>query len=390
MSLVPDFLGRPLLTLATAAATAACVALAAAPAMAGEATSTPASADKPEAGAGAQTPAGGAASTSANAQPTVAAKAAEAKLPSESFPLSGEVSLGASVASGTLVSGEGNRPGVDGYLSLRAVYQFMPGLSLSASELVYHNIVTNADSGAVRPYNTDILDPFVTLAFSPQTTAEDGTRKPFTLPGGIRIGTSVTARPPVSRASHYATQYFAIGPAVSLSRPNLFGMLSLAIGTSIVKNFNKSTNAAVDGTEFRALGRPNGAEQLSGNLIATSTVNVSFYLRHSLSASLQLTERLNFSLMYLLINSFSYYDAPSDQYASKNAVPGRGRSDTQWGIASATYGFDKAGHTSISLAAYTISAPFSADNKTYRFPFYDFRSTADNYSSLNLSLSQAF
>ena len=378
MSLVPDFLGRPLLTLATAAATA-CAVLAGAPAMAGEATSTPASAQAPTG-----TPA------PSSAQPAVAAKAAETKLPSESFPLSGEVSLGASVASGTLVSGEGSRPGVDGYLSLRAVYQFMPGLSLSASELVYHNIVTNSDSGAVRPYNTDILDPFITLAFSPQTTAEDGSRKPFTLPGGIRIGTSVTARPPVSRASRYATQYFAIGPAVSLSRPNLFGMLSLAIGTSIVKNFNKSTNAAVDGTEFRSLGRPDGAEQLSGNLIATSTVNVSFYLRHSLSASLQLTERLNFSLMYLLINSFSYYDAPSDQYASKNAVSGRGRSDTQWGIASATYGFDKAGHTSISLAAYTISAPFSADNKTYRFPFYDFRSSADNYSSLNLSLTQAF
>ena len=327
---------------------------------------------------------------SATTQPTIEEKAKGPELPSARFPLSGEVSLGSSVASGSFVAGEGNRTGIDGFFSLRAVYQFMPGLSLSASELVYHNFVTNADSGAARPYDTDFLDPFFTLAFSPQVSAPDGSKKPFELPGGIRIGANLTARPPLSRASRFANQYFAAGPGLSLSRPNLFGMLSLALGTSIVKNFNKYTNASVDASEFRAMGRPGGAEVLSGDLIATSTVNISFYLRHSISASLQITDRVNFSLIYLLINNFTENAPAADQYTSKYARSGAGRADSQWGIASLTVGIDKASHSTVSLSTYTISAPFSADNSTYRFPFWDFRSTADNYSSVNLSLTQSF
>jgi len=321
---------------------------------------------------------------------TVAQEAKEAELPSAKFPLSGEVTLGTSVGAGTFVPGEGNRPAVDGYFSLRAAYQFMPGLSLSASELVYHNFVTNADSGAARPYDTDYLDPFFTLAFTPQTTVEDGTRQPYEWPGGVRISANVTARPRVSRASKFANQNLAIGPGLSLSRPKLFGVLSLAIGTSIIKNFSDYTNATVDGNEFRVMGRPGGAEQLSGNLIATSTVNLSYYWRHSLSASLQLTERINFSVIYLLFNNFTAYDGPNDAYTSRYASLGRGRPDSQWGIASLSVGIDKASRSVVGLSAFTISSPLSADGKSYRFPFWDARSTADNFSSINLSLTQSY
>ena len=92
--------------------------------------------------------------------------------------------------------------------------------------------------------------------------------------------------------------------------------------------------------------------------------------------------------MYLLLNNFKYYDAPCDQYTSIHATCGRGRSDTQVGIVSLGYDFD--GHTSLSLNALTASPPFSADNKSYRFPLFDFRSTTDNYSSVSAEVQFAF
>ena len=54
------------------------------------------------------------------------------------------------------------------------------------------------------------------------------------------------------------------------------------------------------------------------------------------------------------------------------------------------YTLDKAETTSLGLDATTISAPFSADNSTFRFPFFDFRSLSDNYTSVSLTLTRAF
>lgn len=309
---------------------------------------------------------------------------------SSSFPISGEIRFSPMVTAGTFVGGESRRGGLDATFGYRFAFALSKQFTLSASQLINKTIASNADSGAVRPYDTSFGDVLLALSWSPRTTNAAGKSVPWTLPGKVRFGTSLTYSLPTSRTSRYQNRIGTVVPAFSLSRPDLFGgFLSLSYGFGLVKNLNRYTNSSVNVEDFGNLARPDGAE-LIGSQVMTGAGNVSFSLRNLLSANFQFSERWSASLTYLLFNNFRYYDAPDDQFTSIYAKPGRGRSDAQWGIAAVTYAFDKAGKTILSAQAFTVSPPFSADNRTFRFPFYDFRSTADNYSSVGLELQRSF
>lgn len=350
------------------------------PAAAPSPVATPEPAAKVESGAGT--------SASSSTATTAAAEKKEEAPASSKFPISGEIRVDTMLSAGTFAPGESRRSGFDTILGYRFAFALPAGFTLAASQLITKTFVTNADSGAVRPDDTTFGDLFLSAGWGPRVTKADGTKAPYLLPGGVRVGLGVTFTVPNSRASRFQGKYGALTPAISLSRPKLFGgLLSVSYSFAVVKNFNKYTNAVVSADEFPTLARPSGPE-LVGSDILTSTANTSFSLRNMLSASVQITKALDFSLTYLLFNGYRYYSAPADQYTSVNAKTGRGRADSQWGIVALTYSLDK--NWSLAAQAYTVSPPFSADNKTVRFPFFDFRSMADNYTSVGLELQRTF
>lgn len=333
------------------------------------------------------------AAAAATATADLATGTKKKKRPSDEVPLSGTVRVNPSLGSGSLVLGAGNRPSLDVSFGYTLVYAIGKGLNLTASQLFNKNVWTNADSGASRPYDTTFGDVLVTLGWSPRLPDSKGEWKPITLPGGLRMNTSLTVTIPTSRASDYLGRYTTLTPAVSFSKGGLLGdKLSLIAGIAVINNFNKATTAILPNTpEFAGYARLNGQEVLQGGeAISTGQALTSFATRSLAVASLQLTKRINFSLTYLMFNGFRYYDAPKDDKTSIHAKGGRGRVDQQWGIASLGYTLDEEGHTDLSVSTFTASSPFSADNKTYRFPFWDFRSTADNNSSLGITLSHSF
>ncbi len=335
----------------------------------------------------------GQAAAAATATADIATGTKKKKRPSDEVPLSGTVRVNPSLGAGSLVMGAGNRPSFDVSFGYTLMYALGKGLNLTASQLFNKNLVTNADSGATRPYDTTFGDVLVTLGWSPRLPDAKGTWKPITLPGGLRMNTSLTVTIPTSRASDYLGRYTTLTPALSVSKGGLWGdKLSLIVGVAMINNFNKYTTAILPNTpEFAGYARLNGQEVLQGGQeISTGQPLTSFAMRSLAVASLQLTKRVNFSLTYLLFKGFRYYDAPKDDNSSIYAKAGRGRNDSQWGIASLGYNLDEEGHTELSFSTFTASAPFSADNKTYRFPFWDFRSTADNNSSVGATLSHSF
>lgn len=359
----------------------------AAPAAAGSGSAETGSAGAGAAGADGAGTGTGASAATATASTEVVEKKEEASASSK-FPISGDVRFDTMFSAGTFAPGESRRSGFDTILGYRFAFALPAGFTLAASQLITKTIVTNADSGAVRPDDTTFGDLFLSASWAPRITKADGTKAPYLLPGGVRIGLGLTFAVPNSRLSRFQGKYGALTPAISLSRPKLFdGRLSLSYSFAVVKNFNKYTNAVVSADEFPTLARPSGPE-LAGSDILTSAANTSFSLRNMVAASVEITKSLEFSLTYLLFNGYRYYSAPDDQYTSVYAKSGRGRADSQWGIVALTYSFDKA--WSLAAQAYTVSPPFSADNKTFRFPFYDFRSTADNYSSVGLELQRNF
>ena len=321
---------------------------------------------------------------------TGGADAAKKQKHSDTFPLTGSVSLNPSMSAGTLYAGPTARPGVDFSLGYSARLAFAPGFGLNASQFVTKSIVTNADSGAARPYDTTAGDIVMGLQWSPRFADDKGVKKPLMLPGGIRVGTNVQMILGVSRSSRYVGRLGQIGPVVNLSRGFLGGKLSTVAGIAFLKNINRAVGASVPVEDGTALARLNGPELLAGGFVLTGQNVTSHAVRYVLSANLDLGSRWSVSATYLLFNNFRQFDAPDDQYTAKYGRVGRGRTDSQWGILGVNYNVDEAGHWSAALSGFTASAPFSADNKTLRFPFWDFRSPQDNLSAINASLSFAF
>lgn len=326
---------------------------------------------------------------SPSAPPTASLDKKE-ELPSARFPINGEIRLDTMLSAGTFAPGESRRPGFDTILGYRFAFVLPAGFTLSASELITKTLVTNADSGAVRPDDTTFGDVFLGASWGPRIRKADGKFAPYLLPGGIRPGFGLTYTVPNSRASRFQGKYGAFTPSVSLTMADLVGgHLSIVYGFGFVKNLNKFTNATVSASAFPTLARPGGPE-LVGSDVLTSAANISYAFRNMLAVNVKFNDRWSASLTYLLYNNFRYYDAPADQFTSVYAKPGRGRSDSQWGIAAVTYGLDADSLWTLSAQTFTVAPPFSADNQTFRFPFYDFRSSADNYASVGLELQRTF
>lgn len=331
----------------------------------------------------------GPAVTPTAAATTVAAEAEKPKLPSASFPLSGDIRADLGVSGGSLVPGYSNRTNVDTGFFLRAGYLIGHGLSAGGSVVISKNLVPDPDGGATRPYDTLVGDTLLSLSWSPQEINAEGKEVPMTFPGGLRLGASLGGSLPTSRAAHLQTRLFSLSPGISVSRPKLFGKLNLAYSFGVTKNFHQYTNAAVDTSLYPSLARGDGAEQ-QGTHTLIGTGNTSFAFRNIVSVSYSFTDRLSLSAIYLLFNNFRYYDAPVDQFTSANAVGGRGRSDSQIAFLSLGYTVDEDELWSVSALILTSSPPFSADNKTYRFPLFDFRSLADNYTNFSFSVNRSF
>ena len=312
--------------------------------------------------------------------------------PSDAFALSGEVRLDNTVGLGTFVPGESRRASYDLGLFLRAGVALGHGISVGALQTVSKNLVSNVDSNAARPYDTVVGDTLLTFAWAPVRADEAGKQQPWLLPGGIKLTATLAATLPTSRASHFQTRVLGLTPGFSLVKPDLFhGRLALVYAFGFTKNFNRLTTTSVDAVNFPSLARPDGPELLSGQSeIATGVLNTAFALRNTLAVNWLPTARLAVGLTYVLYNNFKYNDYPADMWTAQDAKPGRGRSDVQWGLLSVGYTFDPDQKWTVSALALTASPPWSADNQTLRFPFFDLRSSADNYTSLSLSVNRAF
>ncbi len=332
------------------------------------------------------------------------------------WPISGLVSLSGSAGVGTFVPGEQNRPSVSSSLNLLLNFQPMPGLTLMASQTINKTFVDFAEDGfAPRQRNTSIDDLLLVASWSPMVKDDSprkelseaekkaqaaaaatnptlvtavGAGKPLTLPGGIRVSFLGLAQLPTGKSSQFQGRYIALTGAANFSRS--FGPVSVTYQPRFQKQFHKYASAVIenDGGVPIALGRDGGAESLSDNLVATNQQNVSWAVRNALILNIAGSDNLSFQVFYFLLHQFRYYDAPLDELSSQFARGGTRMADLQFGSIAANYTLPSNWFASLSVA--TFSMPWSADNKTLRFPFFDFRSTSDNITSLSLGLTRAF
>jgi hypothetical protein len=346
----------------------------------------------------------------------VAAQSASVAAKPKTWPIGGLVTLSGSAGIGSFVPGEQNRPNVGSSLNLLVNFRPAPGLTLMLSQTINKTLADFAeDPFAPRKRNTTLDDTLLVASWTPMLKDDSprvelseakkkalaaaaavnptlvtaaGAGKPLTLPGNIRVSFLGIVGLPTSRLSQFQTRYLNLIGAVSFSRS--WKYVTVTYQPRFQKQLHRYSNPIVsqDGSNITALAREGGAEAIGEGLVATGQQNISYALRNALILSMPGPGNLSFQVFYFMLHQYRYYSAPLDEFSSEHAKAGRGRLDLQFGSVAANYVLPMSMVASFSVS--TFSQPWSADNQTYRFPFFDFRSTSDNITSVGLSLTRSF
>lgn len=300
------------------------------------------------------------------------------------------ISFSEQVGIGTFVANEFARtPTIGSFLMLQPSYRFsVKGVPMVAT--VRQNLFLEH----TRP------DNMTGRRFSPSDTQLN-----LVLPGlytekftGISLTAIFRYTLPISYESRYATSFGTPGVMVSLSR-SLYGF-DLGLTSSFNKGLYRYTSrvatpdmAALTDGDGRSIIICRGGATACGS----GGMNTNFSFWNNLSVRYNVTSKLSLGISYMLLNTFRYAAIDEvDEFTSEKrdsegkriAKAGMGRSDSTWSSIDADYAILP--NLSVSFAIQTFQPVFTRDNKSFRFPFFDTRSYADNLTSYNLGINASF
>lgn len=208
---------------------------------------------------------------------------------------------------------------------------------------------------------------------------------------GVNLAPSLSLGLPTSKVSRLATQLFNVGASLSISK-TFFDRLTFSGVLSGSRYFYRYKTPAIDPKKVGAdnvLYRSGEAEDLGGGLVALGGRNYPWVLVAGGSSQIKILEKLSGSISYAMI---TYYFFPGkqqpDQYTSEYAKPGK-----NFGQAistSAKLSYQATDWMSVSGGIGSYMSPKTSDNKSFRFPFWNFQGAAANRSWLQLSVSGSY
>ena len=238
---------------------------------------------------------------------------------------------------------------------------------------------------------------------------------------GFSVGTSLSAGIPVSKVSRFLGKVTGVSAGLSASR-KLGEKLSLSLGSSVSSSLYTERARTVSVSEGRSFVDRNGNTLTPNNQICRADelitsgagevtgcrvagVNGGFNLSTSAALSYKASKKLSATASLAVINSFKDYSLPIDEFSSTYAQGGIGRSDLTSGSLSVGYSYSKKLRLGLSMAS-TQPALFWSSNDTVdengnvtqsaegswmpNFPWWDFRTPGNNYSSFSGSVSYSF
>jgi hypothetical protein len=207
---------------------------------------------------------------------------------------------------------------------------------------------------------------------------------------GIRLTPSVSLTFPTSAVSRTTTMIVDTGASVGLSR-NFFGRLTLSYGLSGSKTFHQYTSPVVNieriGVE-NAIYRIGGAEDVEPGRIAIEGYNSEYMVGNALSASMRLWGDFSASASYGIYTYWTYYANNDDEFASEYSCTGRCTSQITSNALALSYRLND--WVGLRASLNTAQPPKTADNKSFRFPFWNFGGAAANYSSIQFAVSGSY
>ncbi|MBA2664703.1 MAG: hypothetical protein H0U74_20620 [Bradymonadaceae bacterium] len=207
---------------------------------------------------------------------------------------------------------------------------------------------------------------------------------------GISISPGLSFSLPTSKTSRASTLLFDSSLSVDISR-TFFSKLTLAYSLSGTKFFHQFTSPTISLEEVgfeNALYR--AGEQVSPTHIAIDGYNSEFAVGNALSASIPIWSTLSASVSYGLYSYWTYYQNNDDQFAPDAAISCSGRCMSQVTANSVGLRYGINDWLNVRGSLNTTQPPKTSDNKSFRFPFWNFNGPASNYSSFNLSIGASY
>ena len=320
--------------------------------------------------------------------------------PKGAFPVSGSVSWGHTLGQGSFVENYYARNALYSQsLSFSGTLRLPKGFSVTASQGLSKELTTG---GATRNHETTYGDIGLSFGLPWRTQL-----------AGFNLGMGLGASLPVSMASRFSNKITGLSLSGSASKAGMLGgklNFSWGVGLSrgIYGEFRRTRDITSgepfvdgEGNEITPmLCIPRAEEQIldaSGELAGCVVpgVNGGINLSNSFSFSYTLSKKSRLSLSLSLINSFKTYAMPDDEFTPDNAVAGYGRMDMTGG--SLGYSYSYSDKLSLSLRAgssqpalyYSVEGEGMESTGAWRpnFPFWDFRTPGNNYSSFSGSVS---
>jgi len=288
------------------------------------------------------------------------------------------VVLDNSVGVGTFVEGSSQRPSYTVSLDMRPQWKLSDTDSVRLRLVVYSGVVQNVDSSTTTKNQVLLND--IEARFNRATKSNLGDIK-------LTLNPYAAVTAPTSLASRYATKVASVrgGYAVTGS----MGGFSLTLDSVATKNFHRYTSPAVQNDDNVAVMRLNGAEDLGDSLTAIGRNNIEWSWSNRATTSITLSDTLTLGVTYVFLKSWTYVSYPDDELKQEQADAGRGVRDLVQGVAD-LYWQSPVDNFALDVGVTSAQAPLTADNDGVRFPFFDYKSTADNYTSVYLSAYYSF
>ena len=288
-------------------------------------------------------------------------------------PFSMALVLDNSVGVGTFVEGSSQRPSYTMSLDMRPMWKLSDNETVRLRMAVYSGLIQNADSSTTTKRQVLVTDLEARYMHSSSQEL-----------GAIKLGATPYAAVsfPTSLASRHATKIAAVRGGYNVSAK--LNKFTLMLDTGVLKNFHRYTSPVVQRDDNVAIFRPQGAEDLGNSLTAIGRNNVEWSWSSQAMMSLGLSDKLTFSTAYAFAKSWTYVSYPDDEQTAEQADAGRGVRDVVQGVVDLYWQtpFEKLG---LDLGITSAQSPKTADNSGFRFPFFDFKSTANNYTSVYLA-----
>ncbi|MFU8804688.1 MAG: hypothetical protein ACNA8W_12815 [Bradymonadaceae bacterium] len=237
-----------------------------------------------------------------------------------------------------------------------------------------------AGGGMNAPYETRLQDTSLSAGWSGHTFESSK----------IRVAPSVTLTLPTSTLSRTQTLIADTSASVGISR-NFFERLTLSYGLAGGKSFHQYTTPVVNieriGME-NALYRPGGAEDIEPGRIAIGGYNSEYMVGNSLSAGMRLWGDFSASASYGLYTYWTYRTPDADEFTNERSCTGRCTAQITSNVLALSYKVND--WMGLQGRLMTQQPPKTADNKSFRFPFWNFTGAAANYSYLQFAVSGTY